>query len=310
MMRFEKGVPRMRWINRDRVTWLSLALGVASSTTGFSQDIAANLQGLRTVLSLHASFDQGVDADSARGDASLWNAKSMERREGAEKGLTPGGEVVWKRDQGRFGGSLFFGDSKGPMVFYKAAKNFPDLNSSWSATVMFWLKADPIGELKEGFCDPIQITSKQWDDAAMFVEFEKRATGIPFRLGVYADKPVWNPTHRKFEEIPPAERPLASVEKPPFEKGKWTHVAFTLSQFNTGKPDGVAQLYLDGKPAAQLSPRNQMFTWQLEKAAIMLGLNYVGGMDDLAIFDRALTAAEIAAVAQLPNGIASLPTKP
>jgi hypothetical protein len=267
-------------------------------------------QGLKSSLSLYASFDRGVDADVARGDASLWNAKNMEKREGAEKGLTSGGEVAWDIDQGRFGGSLRFGDSKGPMVFYKAAKNFPELSSGWSTTVMFWLKADPIGELKEGFCDPIQITSKQWDDAAVFVEFEKRATGIPFRLGVYADKPVWNPTNRKFEDIPPAERPLAPVDKPPFEKGKWTHVAFTLAQFNSGKADGVAQLYLDGKPAALLSPRNQMFTWQVEKAAIMLGLGYIGSMDDLAIFDRALTPQEIATVYQLPNGIASLQAKP
>jgi hypothetical protein len=196
------------------------------------------------------------------------------------------------------------------MVFYRAAKNFPELQNGWSATVMFWLKADPPGELKEGFCDPIQITSKQWDDAAMFVEFEKRATGIPFRLGVYADKPVWNPTNRKFEDIPPAERPLVAVEKPPFEKGKWTHVAFTLTQFNSGKPEGVAKLYLDGKPAGQLSPRNQLFTWDVEKSAIMLGLGYIGSMDDLAIFDRSLTAEEIASAVQLPGGIASLPAKP
>lgn len=288
--------------------WIFATVG-ASLPLARAQDGSPTLQGLKTSLAIHASFDQGVDADAARGDASLWNAKSMDQREGAEKGITPGGEVVWDRDQGRFGGSLRFVDNKGPMVFFRAAKNFPELRSGWSATVMFWLKADPIGELKEGFCDPIQITSKQWDDAAVFVEFEKRATGIPFRLGVYADKPIWNPTNRKFEDIPPAERPLAAVEKPPFEKGKWTHVAFTLTQFNSGKADGVAQLYLDGKPAAQVPPRNQMFTWQVEKAAIMLGLGYIGSMDDLAIFDRALTPDEVAAVVQLPKGIASLQAK-
>lgn len=292
------------------LVFVGLAMVGSHAPGVLGQDGASKLQGLKTALSLHASFDKSVDADIARGDAGLWNASNMEKREGAEKGITPGGEVVWDRDQGRFGGSLRFKDSKGPMVFYKAAKNFPELRSGWSTTVMFWLKADPVGELKEGFCDPIQITSKQWDDAAVFVEFEKRATGIPFRLGVYADKPVWNPTNRKFEDIPPAERPLAPVEKPPFEKGKWTHVAFTLSQFNSGKADGVAQLYLDGKPAAQLTPRNQMFTWQVERAAIMLGLGYIGSMDDLAIFDRALTPDEIATAYQLPKGIASLQAKP
>jgi hypothetical protein len=280
------------------------------SPLGLGQDANSTSRGLKTSLSLHASFDKGIDAEVARGDASLWTAKAMDQRSTAQKGLPTGMEVAWEKDQGKYGGSLRFSDSKGPMVFYRAAKNFPELQNGWSATVMFWLKADPPGELKEGFCDPIQITSKQWDDAAMFVEFEKRATGIPFRLGVYADKPVWNPTNRKFEDIPPAERPLVAVEKPPFEKGKWTHVAFTLTQFNSGKPEGVAKLYLDGKPAGQLSQRNQLFTWDVEKSAIMLGLGYIGSMDDLAIFDRSLTAEEIASAVQLPGGIASLPAKP
>ncbi|MCU0706839.1 MAG: LamG domain-containing protein [Pirellula sp.] len=263
-------------------------------------------QQLKSSLSFHASFDQGIDADVARGDASLWHAAKMDDRKGAEKGLPPGMEVRWLPEQGRFGGCLQFSESRGPMVFYRAAKNFPELKPGWSATVMFWLKTDPIGLLKEGFCDPIQITSKQWDDAAMFVEFEKRSTGIPFRLGVYADKPVWNPTNRKFEEIPPAERPLAPVDKPPFAKDVWVHVAFTVSQFNTGKEDGVAELFFDGKPVAKLSHRNQMFSWDVDQAAIMLGLGYIGSMDDLAIFDRALSPSEIQTVYQFSEGIQAL----
>lgn len=276
----------------------------------WGQDTSVDTGALKKSLSLFASFDRGVDADMARGEPGLRNAKGMDKREESENGLAPGGEVVWDKDQGRYGGSLRFNDSRGPMVFYRAENNFPELRPGWSATVMFWLQVDPPGELKEGFCDPIQITSKQWDDAAMFVEFEKRAAGIPFRLGVYADKPIWNPRNRKFEDIPAAERPLAAVDQPPFEKGKWTHVAFTVSRFNTGETDGVARLYLDGKPSAEISGRNQMFTWQPERAAIMLGLGYIGRMDELAVFDRALTAEEIATVVQLPQGIASLSAKP
>ena len=43
------------------------------------------------------------------------------------------------------------------------------------------------GQLEPGFCDPVQITPRAWNDAAFFVEFEKRPESIPFRLGVYAD---------------------------------------------------------------------------------------------------------------------------
>lgn len=275
------------------------------SFTVFGQESGA-LKPLKSSLSFYASFDKGMNAEVARGDASLWHAPRLDDRKGAEEGLPPGMEVQWLPEQGRFGGGVQFSESRGPMVFYRASKNFPELKPGWSATVMFWLKTDPVGLLKEGFCDPFQVTSKQWDDAAIFVEFEKRSTGIPFRLGVYADKPVWNPTNRKFEDIPPAERPLGSVNQPPFAKDKWVHVAFTVSQFNTGKQDGVAELYFDGKPVAKISPRNQMFTWDADQAAIMIGLGYIGSMDELAIFDRALSPAEIQTVHQLPEGINAL----
>lgn len=266
--------------------------------------------GLVDALAFHATFDTCPDANFARGDQALYSAPAMDKRLSAVAGLPPGGEVSIAAQAGRFGGALRFTQSRGPMVFFKGGKNLPPLSPGWSGTVSFWLNTDPAKDLPDGFCDPFQVTSKQWDDAAIFVEFEKRPTGIPFRLGVYADKTVWNPTGRKFEEIPPAERPLVAVEKPPFSAGKWTHVAITLSGFNTGKPEGTALLFLDGQQAGAMSPRTQTFTWEAGREAIMLGLGYIGLMDDLAIFDRALTPEEIRQVFALKAGVAGLQKEP
>jgi prepilin-type processing-associated H-X9-DG protein len=263
-------------------------------------------------LAFHASFDREPDADMARGDRAIWTARSMGERASAVKGLPPGGEVTSENKGGRFGGALRFKKSAGPMVFFKAEGNFPGLaanrtgDAGTSGTVSFWLSTDPASDLPDGFCDPLQVTSKQWDDAAFFVEFEKRPAGIPFRLGVYADKSVWNPQGRKFEEIPFAEKPLCAVDKPPFASGKWTHVAFTFTRFNTGKSDGVAMLFLDGHAAGEISARTQTFSWDPQRAAVMLGLSYIGRMDDLAVFDRALSASEIAQLFALKNGVAEL----
>lgn len=170
----------------------------------------------------------------------------------------------------------------------------------------FWLSVDPAADLETGFCDPIQITPRAWNDAAFFVEFEKRAEGIPFRLGVYPDFKIWNPTNRKWEDIPMQEKPLTTVPKPPFSRGKWTHVVFTFDRFNTSRDDGVAHLYLDGLPAAVLDPRRQTFTWDEEKSLIMLGLGYIGLWDELAVFNRALTPAEVAHLHRLKNGVRDL----
>ncbi len=273
----------------------------------FAQD--DSFTSIAKALSFHASFDSGPDADFARGDRAIWQAATMNKREEATRGLPPGGEVKLDPKAGRFGGAIRFGKSKGPMVFFKAENNFTMPSPNWSGTVSFWLKTDFATELVDGFCDPVQITSKQWDDASMFVEFEKRAAGIPFRLGVYADKTVWNPTGRNFADIPPVERPLATVEKSPFASGNWTHVAFAFEKFNTSKPDGTASLYLDGKKVGEIGARTQTFTWDPARASVMLGLNYVGMMDDLALFDRALTQQEVSHLFGLKRGVGELTTK-
>jgi hypothetical protein len=39
---------------------------------------------------------------------------------------------------------------------------------------------------------------------------------------------------------------------------------------------------------------------------MMLGLGYTGWMDDLAVFDRALTADEVRALNRLPRGVSDL----
>ena len=286
-----------------------LAIGTVAAALQLAPTLHAQDEtgkALSKSLSLHASFDSGPEADFARGDRSIWQAPTIEKRDAATKGLPSGDEVKLVSNAGRFGGAAKFSKSKGPIIFFKADKNFGNPAPNWSGTVSFWLKTDMANELAEGFCDPVQITSKQWDDASFFVEFEKRATGIPFRLGVYADKPVWNPTNRKFEDIPAAERPLVAVAKPPFAADKWTHVAFTFERFNTGKQDGLAKLYLNGEKQGELANRTQTYTWDPSKSAVMLGLSYIGLMDDFGLFDRALTQEEIAYIGGLKSGLSDI----
>jgi hypothetical protein len=58
----------------------------------------------------------------------------------------------------------------------------------------------------------------------------------------------------------------------------------------------VTTLFINGVPRGSLSPREQTFTWDLDQTLIMLGLSYVGRLDELAIFNRALEPAEMAAL--------------
>jgi hypothetical protein len=263
-------------------------------------------EGLREALTFHASFDGKIEAMHAAGDPALHWAPSLKERQDAKAGLPPSGDVQHAPGAGRFGDALRFTKRKSPIVFFRGLRNMPYETSNWNGSVSFWLRVDPEAELETGFCDPVQITPRAWNDAAFFVEFEKRAGSIPFRLGAYADLDVWNPAKRKFEEIPTEERPLVSVANPPFSGNRWTHVVFTFERYNTGRADGVTKLYLDGELRGTLSPRKQTFTWEPERTVIALGLGYIGLLDELSIFGRALDAGEVRVLYGLASGVTAL----
>lgn len=290
----------------QRLWMLAPALLALGALFGAGPDAAEQQVALRKFLTFHASFDGRTDAVHAAGDPRLYWTPTLKQRQEAKPGLPDAGPIQLAQGAGRFGDALRFTAKKSPVVFFKGDRNMPYAGADWNGTVSFWLSADPAGELEPGFCDPVQITPRAWNDAAFFVEFEKRPESIPFRLGVYADLHVWNPTKRPFAEIPSHERPLVTVDQPPFGRGKWTHVAFAFERFNTGRNDGIARLYLDGAPRGTLSPRQQTFTWDPQATVIALGLSYIGLLDELAIFNRALTDDEIRTVFTLGKGIGGL----
>jgi Concanavalin A-like lectin/glucanases superfamily len=292
---------------RDRfIRLLSLAsvAGLAGVCAADERD--ASQAALREALTFHASFDRGPDADFGHGDRRLHFAPSMKHPRLGRPGLPPGGHVSVVKDAGRFGDALRFHNKAPEMVYFQAEKNFVYRTNEWSGTVSLWLKTDPGKELAPGFCDPVQITPREWNDAAFFVEFEKRTNSIPFRLGVYADFKVWNPQNRDWNSIRFEEKPLVAVEQPPFAGDQWTHVVFTFERFNTGRKDGLAKLYLNGELRGTLSPREKTFTWEPSKTLVMLGLNYVGLFDDLAIFNRALSDREVRGLYALSSGARAL----
>ncbi len=270
----------------------ALALALASLAAVCAGRAAAAPPSVRDALTFHATFDAGPDADFAKGDRAVYNAP-QNKRDDPEPGLPA--NVTVAKGEGRHGGdALRFAGKGDRATFFKVEKNLPYDKADWGGTVSFWVNIDPDADLAPGYCDPVQITERAWNDAALWVDFSADDRPRHFRLGAFADLKVWNPRGADFEKMTPAERPMFDAGKPPFARGKWSHVVITFERFNTGKPDGKATLYLDGEPAGSVEGRTQTYTWEPSKAAVMLGLGYVGLFDDLALFDRALTPAEVA----------------
>ena len=283
----------------------SLLLAAACAVSAPAADGA-----LRSALTFHAGFDGQADADFALGDRKLYSAPSMNQPRAGQPGLPASGFVTLAPKEGKFGDALRFHKKAREIVFFQGLKNINYRTQQWSGTVSFWLKLNPDEDLEPGFSDPVQITPRDWNDAAFFVEFGKDEKPRHFRLGAYADFKVWNPANREWNTIPFVEKPLAGVAQPPFSRERWTHVAFTFNNFNTGKKDGLAQLYLNGQLEGAIGEREQTFTWDPAQAKIMLGLSYIGLFDDLAIFNRALTESEIEKLRQLETGVKELHPQP
>ncbi len=268
-----------------------------------TEEVTGDVRPLGETLMFHASFDEGVDADFARGDATLYTAPSYDERDQATPGIgNPDVEVA--EGAGRFGHALRFGARNRHAIFYKAAGNVAFSQDEWNGTVSFWLSLDPATDLESGFCDPLQITDEAYNDAAIWVDFTQ-ANPRQFRLGVFGDLAVWNPDGLSADEHPRFLDRLVIVDRPPFETDRWTHVAITHAGLNT-EAGGVATLYLDGVRQTKVaSDISESFTWDPARAAIRLGVNYVGLFDELSVFDRALTDSEVRTLFELEQGVAA-----
>ena len=270
--------------NNILISLFLLVLGLLFTvlmTTGQSDDLS-----LKTALTFYASFDGGTDADISRGDKRLFTLINKEPKLGNK---TEGMSRMVK-GKGLSGDALLFTKRNAKWLLYDGAKNFHFAEKNWSGSVSFWLKVDPINGLDPGYVDPIQITPNTWNDASFFVDFAKDGNPRSFRLGAFADKSVWNPENK---DVPEPQRPLVPAKSNPFSSDKWTHVAFTWENFNTGKKDGVATLYLNGKNEGIITEWNQKFSWAGKPHRILIGLNYMGLFDELACFNRALSSKEI-----------------
>lgn len=278
--------------------WLAPVGEIAS----YVADQRASLQkSLSEDLTLAATFDRGTSADFARGDAKLFTAAAYDELKTQRAGLHhPAAKI--SEGKGVHGDALSFPSKAKPVAYYQAAGNVNYQTDDWSGTISLWLSLDPDKELAPGYTDPIQITDVGYNDAALWVDFSDK-NPRSFRMGVYGDLKIWNP-----ENIPPDKNPafnsrLLPATELPFGKGIWTHVVVAYEGLNTNK--GLARFYINGKLQGEREIE-EPFSWDIEKAKIFLGLNYVGLLDEVALFKRALSQEEVQLLYHLPGGLNTL----
>ncbi|MBI1353738.1 MAG: hypothetical protein GC160_05275 [Acidobacteria bacterium] len=283
---------------------LAFLLGCGGSAPESSQapQEADELSVFRSALTFHASFDDGFDAAYARGDRRVYSAPSYQELAQRSPGYW-GEDIEIAYDQGKVGNALKFNVKNTKALFYSGDQNAAFSPESWSGTTSFWLSLDPAVDLEPGYCDPLQLTDSAYNDGAIWVDFTKD-NPRSFRLGVFGEKDSWDPGGAGNGDSPKFLSRLVVVDQPPFAAGKWTHVAIAYD--GLGTPGGKATLYLDGQAQGTAEGISDSFVWDMTQATIRLGINYVGLFDELAVFDRALTAEEIRKLAALEKGVAEI----
>jgi hypothetical protein len=282
-----------------KITWqLSLAaLTMLAAIDASAQDKSK----ISSALTLHASFDKGLDADFCRGD------KNCYVRQGKE--VVPArfnDELKLAEGTGRFGGGLHF-TKKGttrPQFNGTNVLNYND--KDWNATVSVWLKLDPDKDLEPGYCDPVQIVGDDGKKGFIFLEWSKDETPRYFRYAIRPLFSIWNPTNVQWADIPFDKRPMVQVERAPFSREQWTHVVFTIEHLNDKSKQQTGKLYLNGQLKGSIDNWDLTFGWDPSQVLLVLGASYVGYMDDLAVFNRALSDADVKQLCALKSGAGEL----
>jgi hypothetical protein len=205
----------------------------------------------------------------------------------------PTDEVRLSPSTGRYGGALQFTKKNAYRPAFKDAGVLGYNDTSWNATVSVWLRLDPDKDLEPGYCDPVQIVGDDAKKGFVFLEWSKDETPRYFRYAVRPLFHIWNPNNVQWADIPFDKRPMVQVSRAPFSRDAWTHVVFTLENVNDRSRPNLSRLYLNGKTQGAIEGWDLKLNWDPAQVLLVLGASYVGSMDDLAVFNRALTAGEV-----------------
>lgn len=255
---------------------------------------------LARALTFHASFDKGLDADFSRGE----KACLLRTKEGLVP-AAPNEEVKLVAD-GRFGGALHFTKKGTTQPRWKGAGIVGYNDQSWSTTVSVWLRLDPDKDLAPGYCDPVQIVGDDTKKGFVFLEWSKDETPREFRYAIRPKVEIWNPHNLDWAKMTDAQRPAVNLKRAPFSREAWTHAVFTVENVNDKAKKPSGRLWLNGKLMGTIEGWDLAFGWNPDAVQLVLGAAYVGHLDELAVFDRALSDAEVQQLHGLKRGVAEL----
>jgi lysophospholipase L1-like esterase len=259
---------------------------------------------LRSAVTFYLSFDKDLKADFAGGSRELstrYTRPDMKTFD-FEKGYP---EKAFRVAEGKgiSGGALEAVDvlPRNGRIFYPAKGNIAFKKGGWGGSVSLWLKTDPDTLLKTKFCDPVQITQKGANNGGIWCDFNDQKPR-DLRMGTFPAVPEGQ---KPIAESDP-KAPMIPAKQIGFKADDWHHLVLSWNNFDTGKKDAHTVLYIDGKKKGELKDIELAMDWDLEKAGIYIAVNYIGLLDEFAVFNRPLTVDEVNRLHEKPALLSGL----
>ena len=258
---------------------------------------------LKKAVTFYASFDESLVPDVGVGP--IKTRMNHEKEAGKfvfEDGFDQNLFRIAK-GKGIAGGCLETTDlpPRNGRIFYPVKGNLAFNKGGWGGAMSMWINTDPNKLFKLKFCDPVQITQKGANNGGIWFDFND-AKPRDLRMGVFPAVPEGTVGAKESD----ADAPMVRVPGVAFKVGDWHHIVLSWSNFDTGKKDAVATLYIDGKKIGDVKDRAIAMDWDIEKAGIYTAVGYSGLLDEMALFNRPLTAAEVTALHKTPGLLQSL----
>lgn len=263
---------------------------------------------LLKAVTLYASFDDEVRADFGGGELTLSTRKGdlKTKKFTFEKGFSDKAFSVAKGKGVAGGGALSCTDvlADNGRVFFPAKGNVAFKKGGWSGGVSTWIKTDPDGLLKTKFCDPVQITQKGANDGGLWYDFND-AKPRDMRMGAFPAVPEG----RKGVAEDDPKAPMVWVRKVGLKADDWHHVAIGWRNLDSGKDDAAVAFYVDGKKVGEVKDRAIAMAWDVERAGVYVAINYIGLLDEFAVFGEELTEARVRLLHAEPGVLSGLKKK-
>ena len=289
--------------------FLSIFLVSLALTSGLAlEEKKMDTDAITKAVSLYASFDEEVKADVGGGDLALSTRSNHATEKGkfvVAKGIS-GKAFRIAKGKGISGGALECVDvlPNNGRIFFPVKGNLAFAKGGWGGGVSVWMKTDPDKLLKTKFCDPIQITHKGSGDGGLWFDFNDDKPRA-MRMGAFPAVPVGA---KGMEESDP-KAPMVWVRKPGLKETDWHHVVMTWRNLDTGKADAAVTLYIDGKLIGAVEDRPLAMGWDVDKAGVYVAINFIGLLDELALYKRELTADEVKLLHSNPGMLSGLKAK-